>query len=71
MICDSCGTHIDAFGDDGVDTSVGFVPIAVKKKPHIINRYDDGVVIKIKAMCPSCGHIQYGCRVKSDINGGD
>jgi len=29
-----------------------------------IDRADTDILDKVKAVCPNCGHIQYGCRPK-------
>jgi RNase P subunit RPR2 len=36
-----------------------------------VDRTDTDSADKVKVMCPTCGHIQYGCRQKIELNGSD
>jgi hypothetical protein len=68
MTCDSCGQKMDPFGDDGMDdTGIASMHIVPGNGTRILRAMDDGAVIKVKASCPNCGHIQYGCRPKASI----
>lgn len=56
MTCESCGTEIDALGDDALDATE-------------VCDEDDEYVMETKALkvkCPMCGHIQYGSRANID-----
>lgn len=67
MTCDLCGQKMDPFGDDGVDDTGVAIAEAAPLGKGILRRTDDGAVVKVKAACPNCGHIQYGCRPHASI----
>jgi hypothetical protein len=68
MTCESCGAHMDPFGDDSDgDTSME----TMRLRSGLIRVIDGGNLARVKATCPECGHVQYGCKPTIDVDGSD
>lgn len=59
MTCECCGEELDPFGNDGIDDT-GKLFVQYTEPWERRHRLRVEVMVKIKAVCPSCGHIQYG-----------
>lgn len=68
MTCESCGQHLDPFGDD---QSMAAFRETTRLGSGLLRVSDNGNLTRARAVCPNCGHIQDACRPMVDRDGGN